>query len=104
MFFNKFLKRKSSFNSIEPDEIFMDSVNLPGFDVTWEEIEAAGINFHQAMLLNQKGLLSWMPDFTVGVTMLQYAELRFLFSLLFKKFLSRCSRHTSLHINTTMAP
>ncbi len=33
MFFNKFLKRKKEFASIEPDEIFMDSANLPGFDV-----------------------------------------------------------------------
>jgi hypothetical protein len=57
---------------------------LPGFDVTWEEIEEAGINFHQAMLLHQKGLLTWIPDFSIGVSTLQLAELRFLFSLLFK--------------------
>jgi hypothetical protein len=58
--------------------------NLPGFDVAWEEIEESGINFHQAMLLHQKGLLTWMPDFNLGVSTLQFAELRFLFSLLFK--------------------
>ena len=57
---------------------------LPGFDAAWEEIEEAGINFHQAMLLYQKGLLTWMPDFNLGVSTLQFAELRFLFSLLFK--------------------
>ena len=57
---------------------------LPGFDVAWEEIEEGGINFHQAMLLHQKGLLTWMPDFNLGVSTLQFAELRFLFSLLFK--------------------
>ena len=57
---------------------------LPGFDVAWEEIEEAGINFHQAMLLHQKGLLTWMPDFNLGVSTLQFAELRFLFSLLLK--------------------
>ena len=57
---------------------------LPGFDITWEEIEEAGINFHQAMLLHQKGLLTWMPDFNLGVSTMQFAELRFLFSLLFK--------------------
>jgi hypothetical protein len=57
---------------------------LPGFDVAWEEIEAGGINFHQSMLLHQKGLLTWMPDFNLGVSTLQFAELRFLFSLLFK--------------------
>ena len=57
---------------------------LPGLEMTWEEIEEAGINFHQAMLLYQKGLLTWMPDFNLGVSALQFAELRFLFSLLFK--------------------
>jgi hypothetical protein len=57
---------------------------LPGFDIAWEEIEEGGINFHQAMLLHQKGLLTWMPDFNLGVSTLQFAELRFLFSLLFK--------------------
>lgn len=57
---------------------------LPGFDIAWEEIEEAGINFHQAMLLHQKGLLTWMPDFNLGVSTMQFAELRFLFSLLFK--------------------
>jgi hypothetical protein len=57
---------------------------LPGFDMAWEEIEEAGINFHQAMLLHHKGLLTWMPDYSLGVSSLQSAELRFLFSLLFK--------------------
>jgi hypothetical protein len=57
---------------------------LPGSDVTWEEIEDTGINFHQAMLLHQKGLLTWMPDFNLVVSSLQFAELHFLFSLLFK--------------------
>jgi hypothetical protein len=57
---------------------------LPGFDIPWEEVEESGINFHQAMLLHQKGLLTWVPEFNFGVTTLQFAELRFLFSLLFK--------------------
>lgn len=57
---------------------------LPGSDVTWEEIEETGINFHQAMLLHQKGLLTWIPDFNLVVSTLQFAELHFLFSLLFK--------------------
>ena len=57
---------------------------LPGFDIAWEEVEESGINFHQAMLLHQKGLLTWMPDFNLVVSTLQFAELRFLFSLLFK--------------------
>ena len=57
---------------------------LPGFTMTWEEIEEAGINFHQAMLLHQKGMLTWTPDYNTPVESLQFAELRFLFSLLFK--------------------
>jgi len=57
---------------------------LPGFDLSWDEIEETGINFHQGMFLHQKGLLTWMPDFNTGVSRLQFAELRFLFSLLFK--------------------
>lgn len=58
--------------------------NLPGFDVEWDEIEETGINFHQAMLLHQKGLLTWMPDINTTVNSLQIAELRFLFALFFK--------------------
>jgi hypothetical protein len=57
---------------------------LQGFDLAWEEIEESGINFHQAMLLHQKGLLTWMPNFDLVVSTLQFAELHFLFSLLFK--------------------
>jgi len=57
---------------------------LPGFDLAWEEIEEGEIDFHQAMLLHQKGLLTWLPDYNLGVSSLQYAELRFLYSLLFK--------------------
>lgn len=58
--------------------------NLPGFDIEWEGIEAAGIDFHQAMLLFQKGMLTWIPDFNTSVNTRQYAELRFLFALYFK--------------------
>ena len=57
---------------------------LPGLDMTWEEVEETGIDFHQAMLLHQKGLLTWIPDYNTEVNSLQFAELRFLFSLLFK--------------------
>lgn len=57
---------------------------LSGFDVAWEEVEETGINFHQAMLMYQKGLLTWMPDYNIGVNSLQFAELRFLFALHFK--------------------
>jgi len=58
--------------------------NIPGFELTWEEIENLGISFHQAMLLSQKGLLSWTPDINLNVLALQNAELKFLFSLMFK--------------------
>ena len=73
---------KSGFTNKFPLEHCFD--NLPGFDVEWEEIEATGINFHQAMLLFQKGLLTWTPDYNSSVNRLQYAELRFLFALHFK--------------------
>jgi hypothetical protein len=72
----------SGFSNKLPVEHCFDS--LPGFDLTWEEIENSGISFHQAMLLSQKGLLSWIPDMTLNVTTLQNAELKFLFSLLYK--------------------
>jgi hypothetical protein len=72
----------SGFTNKFPLEHCFDKV--PGFDMAWEEIEEAGINFHQAMLLHQKGLLTWIPDFNLGVSTLQFAELKFLFSLLFK--------------------
>jgi hypothetical protein len=58
--------------------------NLPGFDLSWEEVENSGISFHQATLLNQKGLLSWIPDLNKSVSTLQLSELKFLFSLIFK--------------------
>jgi hypothetical protein len=57
---------------------------LPGFDLAWEEIEESGIDFHQAMLIYEKGFLTWAPAYTIGVSSLQFAELRFLYSLLFK--------------------
>ena len=72
----------SGFTNKFPLEHCFDT--LPGLVMTWEEVEETGINFHQAMLLYQKGLLTWLPDFNIGVSALQFAELRFLFSLLFK--------------------
>jgi hypothetical protein len=59
-------------------------VNQPGFDLTWDEIESLGIDFHQALLIYNKDLLSWEPDFTKAVTALEFAELEFLFGLCFK--------------------
>jgi hypothetical protein len=72
----------SGFTNKFPLEYCFDK--LPGFDMDWIQIEAAGINFHQAMLLYQKGLLTWIPDYNLDVSTLQYAELHFLSSLLFK--------------------
>lgn len=57
---------------------------LPGANRTWDEVEESGIDFHQAMLLFEKGYLSWKPEWVSDVSALQYAELMFLFSLVFK--------------------
>jgi len=56
----------------------------PGFDLSWEEIEPLGIDFHQALLLHNKELLSWLPESSKQVTALELAELKFLFGLCFK--------------------
>ena len=72
----------SGFTTKFPIEHCFDK--LPGFNLAWEEIEESGINFHQAMLLHQKGLLTWMPDSNSSISTLKFAELHFLFSLLFK--------------------
>jgi hypothetical protein len=57
---------------------------LEGPDSTWEEIETLGIDFHQALLLYNKSVLSWQPEITNHVNALQLAELKFLFGLYFK--------------------
>jgi hypothetical protein len=56
----------------------------PGFESSWEEIESLGIDFHQALLLYNKGILSWIPENAKQVTPLELAELKFLFGLSFK--------------------
>ena len=71
----------SGFSNKFPLEHCFDS--LPGFDMTWLDVEEKGIDFHQAMLLYQKELLSWKPDFNTGVSSVEFAELHFLFSLYF---------------------
>jgi hypothetical protein len=78
----KFALNVSGFTNKFPLEHCFDKI--PGFDMDWVQIEATGINFHQAMLLYQKGLLTWIPDYNLDVSTLQFAELHFLFSLLFK--------------------
>ena len=72
----------SGFSNKLPLEHCFDK--LPGFDLSWDEIENSGISFHQSMLLYQKGMLTWMPDLIINVRVLQLAELKFLHSLIFK--------------------
>jgi hypothetical protein len=56
----------------------------PGFDRSWEELDSMEIDFHQALLLFHKGMLSWQPDDSKLVSALQLAELKFLYGLYFK--------------------
>jgi hypothetical protein len=58
--------------------------NQPGFDRSWEELDSMEIDYHQALLLYHKGMLSWFPDDSRLVSALQLAELKFLFGLYFK--------------------
>jgi hypothetical protein len=55
----------------------------PGFDLSWDEIETGGIQLHQALVLYEKGWLSWQPDQNRQVTTLELAELKFLFGISF---------------------
>jgi hypothetical protein len=51
---------------------------IKGFPVAWKELESQeGIDFHQACLLWQEGLLSWKPEADMQVDPTQAAELRF---------------------------
>jgi len=58
--------------------------NQPGFEKSWEELESIGIDFHQALLLYNKDVLSWLPESSKQVSALELAELKFLFGLYFK--------------------
>ena len=58
--------------------------NQPGFEKSWEELESTGIDFHQALLLYNKDVLSWLPESSKQVSALELAELKFLFGLYFK--------------------
>lgn len=60
---------------------------LPDSYLSWENIEKIGIDFHQALLLYNKKVLSWVPDLSCDVDSLQLAELKFLFGLYFKTML-----------------
>ena len=54
---------------------------LPGPDLTWDDIPNLGIIYTQAYSLFKKKFLSWKPDFNKNVSQLQFAELKFLFAL-----------------------
>lgn len=58
--------------------------NQPGFEKSWDELESIGIDFHQALLLYNKNVLSWLPESSKQVSALDLAELKFLFGLYFK--------------------
>ncbi len=72
----------SGFSSQFPLEHCFDS--LPTKNSTWEEVESSGMSYHQALLLFQKGFLTWLPVWSTPVKSLQLAELKFLNSLVFK--------------------
>lgn len=57
---------------------------LPGDLVYWKEIEAMGIQLHQARVLYDEHFLSWKPEYPMRVNPLQLAELKFLFGIRFK--------------------
>lgn len=52
--------------------------------VYWKDIEAMGIQLHQARVLYDEHFLSWKPEHTIRVNPLQLAELKFLFGIRFK--------------------
>lgn len=57
---------------------------LPGELVYWKDIEAMGIQLHQARVLYDEHFLSWKPEYPMRVNPLQLAELKFLYGIRFK--------------------
>jgi hypothetical protein len=57
---------------------------LPGDLVYWKDIEAMGIQLHQARVLYDEHFLSWKPEYPMRVSPLQLAELKFLYGIRFK--------------------
>ena len=57
---------------------------LPGDLVYWKEIEAMGIQLHQARVMYDEHFLSWKPEYPMRVNPLQLAELKFLYGIRFK--------------------
>ncbi len=74
--------RVSGFSNKLPLEHCYDS--QPGLHLSWEEIENRGIDFHQALMLYNKAYLSWLPEYSMSVSGMQFSELQFLFGLSFK--------------------
>lgn len=74
--------KTSGFSSKLPLDHCFES--QPGFVKPWDEIEKMGYDFHQALLLYNKGWLSWMPEIDEQVTALELSEFQFLFGLYFK--------------------
>lgn len=58
--------------------------DMPGGLVYWKEIEAMGIQLHQARVLYDEHFLSWKPEYPMRVNPLQLAELKFLYGIRFK--------------------
>jgi hypothetical protein len=57
---------------------------LSGDFVYWKDIEAMGIQLHQARVLYDEHFLSWKPEYPMRVNPLQLAELKFLYGIRFK--------------------
>ena len=57
---------------------------LPGELVYWKDIEAMGIQLHQARVLYDEHFLSWKPEYPMRVNPLQLAELKFLYGIRFR--------------------
>jgi hypothetical protein len=57
---------------------------LPGKMVEWKDIEAMGIQLHQAKLLYHEDFLSWEPKYNALVSPVELAELKFLYGIRFK--------------------
>ena len=57
---------------------------LLGKTVDWKEIEAMGIQLHQAKLLYHEDFLSWEPNYNDFVSPVELAELKFLYGIRFR--------------------
>ena len=58
--------------------------NMPGGLVYWKDIEAMGIQLHQARVLYDEHFLSWKPEYKMHVKSVELAELKFLYGIRFK--------------------